>query len=253
MIDPASGWFEIVHVPKKRADYIANLMEIHWLTRYPWPTEVIMDRGSEFAAEVRDMLRDEYPFKRKLITTRNPQANAIVERIHQVVHNMVRTQDLKDQDDLDKEFHLDGILSAIRCAVNSTVHTTTRATPTQLVFGRDALLNISFEADWQYIKERKQRRILQNNKQENLVRTDHTYSQGDKVMVRLNRSRKHGVTQYDGPYTVVGVNDNGTVQLSKVTNNGGAVYSTWNIRNLDPCKDWSPLPESKRAQPPLPI
>jgi hypothetical protein len=24
----------------------------------------------------------------------------------------------------------------------------------QLVFGRDTLLNISFEADWQYIKER---------------------------------------------------------------------------------------------------
>ena len=56
-------------------------------------------------------------------------------------------------------------------------------------------------------------------------------------MVLLNPSQKHGVTQYEGPHTVVRVNDNGTVQLRKVTNNGGAVYSTWNIRNLDPCKD----------------
>jgi hypothetical protein len=53
MIDPATGWFEIMEVPKKRADYISNLIKINWLTRYPWPTEIIMDRGSEFAAEVR--------------------------------------------------------------------------------------------------------------------------------------------------------------------------------------------------------
>jgi hypothetical protein len=69
MIDPATGWFEIVEVPKKRADYISNLIEINGLTRYPWPTKINMDRGSEFAAEVRKMLNKEYPIKHKLITT----------------------------------------------------------------------------------------------------------------------------------------------------------------------------------------
>jgi hypothetical protein len=59
MIDPATGWFEIVEVPKKQADYISNLIEINWLTRYPWPTEIIMDRGNKFAAEVRKMLNKE--------------------------------------------------------------------------------------------------------------------------------------------------------------------------------------------------
>jgi Integrase zinc binding domain len=43
MIDPAAGWFEIVEVPTKRADYIANLLEFNWLSRYPWPTEIRMD------------------------------------------------------------------------------------------------------------------------------------------------------------------------------------------------------------------
>ena len=167
MIDPATGWFDIVEIPNKRADYIANLLEIHWLSRYPWPTEVCMDRGKEFAAEVSSTLRKEYGFERKLITTRNPQANSIIERIHQVVGDMLRTQDLQSKDDLDDHFGWLGILSAVRHAINSLVHTTTRATPTQLVFGRDALLNISFVADWQYIKERKQNLILQNNQREN--------------------------------------------------------------------------------------
>ena len=36
------------------------------------------------------MLVHDYGIKRKPITVRNPQANAIVERIHQVIANMVR-------------------------------------------------------------------------------------------------------------------------------------------------------------------
>jgi len=51
--------------------------------------------------------------------------------------------------------------------MNSTVHATARTTPRQLVFGHDAMLNASFQADWQFIKERKQRLIIQNNKREN--------------------------------------------------------------------------------------
>ena len=90
MIDPATGWFEIVEVHSKQADKIINLLEFTWLTRCPWPTQVIMDRGKEFAAEVRDTLIRECGVIRKVITTRNPQANAMVERAHQVIHNMTR-------------------------------------------------------------------------------------------------------------------------------------------------------------------
>jgi len=32
MIDPATGWFEICEIDSKRADYIANYLEFHWLT-----------------------------------------------------------------------------------------------------------------------------------------------------------------------------------------------------------------------------
>jgi hypothetical protein len=54
------------------------------------------------------------------------------------------------------------------------------ATPTQLVFRRDAFLPVAFEADWNYIAERKQRLIVQNNKRENAKRRPHTYSVNDK-------------------------------------------------------------------------
>ena len=79
---------------------------------------------------------------------------------------MICTRAISGKADLDKDGWT-GVLSTIRDAVRSLVHTTTRAMPTQLVFGRDAFLNILFEADWQYIKDRKQKLILQNNKREN--------------------------------------------------------------------------------------
>jgi len=80
MIDPATGFFDIVDIGQKTADVIANWLEIHWLSRCPWPTEITMDKGSEFAAEVRDTLKYEYGFIRKIITSRNPQSNSIIEQ-----------------------------------------------------------------------------------------------------------------------------------------------------------------------------
>ena len=87
----------------------------------------------------------------------------------------------------------------------------------------------------QYIKERKQKLILQNNKRENATRVSHEYKIDDQVMVRQDFSRKHGHDHFKGPHTVSQVYDNGTVKLSRATPDGGAVYETWNIRNLDPC------------------
>ena len=236
MIDPATGWFEIVEVPNKRADVIANILEQTWLSRYPWPTQVVMDRGREFMGETKAMIKNDYGITRKPITTRNPQANAMVERAHQTVHNMIRTMRVHDQE-LDEQNPFGGILAAVGLAMRATVHTTTRATPSQLVFSRDAIHNIGFRADWNYIKERKQRLIDQNNKRENAKRKPHEWSVGDLVRIEQDTNRKHGQDQYKGPFEITAVYDNGTVELRQDTPNGGAVTSTWNIRKLLPYKD----------------
>ena len=88
MIDPATGWFEIAEVPNTRADCIANTLETTWLSGCPWPTETRMDKGSEFAGKVSAALKEQYGICRKVIATRNPQANSMVERIHQVIGNI---------------------------------------------------------------------------------------------------------------------------------------------------------------------
>lgn len=238
MIDPATGWFEIVTVTDRESATIANAFEQAWLSKYPWPQEVVMDRGTEFMGLLKTMLREDYGVTRKVITTRNPQANAMVERAHKTLHEMVRTVQVKDKRDLPNVLdQWAGVLSSVGFAMRSTVHTTNRATPAQLVFNRDAIHNVRFEADWQYIRQRKQRRILQNNKQENKNRVEHTYAVGDRVLVEQDMTRKHGQDRYQGPYRVAQVYQNGTVQLEYDTPRGGVLSQRWNVRKLFPYRD----------------
>ena len=160
MIDPATGWFEIKEIKEKSADYIANLVELTWITRYPTPDIVVYDRGTKFMAEFAKMMGEDYGIKTKSITVRNPQANAIIERVHATIGNMLRTFKYED---LDQEDPWSGILAAVMFATRATYHTTLGATPAQLVFGRDAILNTKFEANWNHIKQRKQEIIKKNN------------------------------------------------------------------------------------------
>jgi hypothetical protein len=110
------------------------------------------------------------------------------------------------------------------------------AMPMQLVYNRDAIHNIRFEADWQYIKEHRQKVIVQNNNRENAARIPYTYSVGDRVMIEQYQHCKYSSPRYEGPYAVDTVNDNGTICVRQDTANGGAVHQTWNIRNIHPYK-----------------
>lgn len=231
MIDPATGWFEIHEYDDKQSITVANIVEQEWFCRYPWPTQITFDRGSEFIGEdFQTMIRDSYGIKKKPITVRNPQANSVLERIHQVIANMVRTFELENNY-LDEDDPWKGIFSAVAFAVRSTFHTTLRKSPGQLVFGRDMIFNVQHQADWKYIQDRKQKIIEKNNKQENKKRIPHTYKVGDLVLLKKGTENKYE-TPYDGPFTILQVNDNGTVSL-KVK----STIDTYNIRRLYPYTD----------------
>jgi transposase InsO family protein len=97
MIDPATGWFEIKQYDDKKSITVTNIVELEWLTRYPQPSLITLDCGSEFIGQdFRDMCVNDYGIKRKVISTRNPQANAIVERAHQTLGNLIRSFQLQD-------------------------------------------------------------------------------------------------------------------------------------------------------------
>ncbi len=123
MIDPTTSWFEIVELPTvaqettvppvgkgkkvtfdkntkvaepyfdKSSAQISNLVYKTWFSRYPLCWYIIYNNGSKFKLHFRSLC-DTYGIKRKPNSFKNPQANAILEHIHAVIGNMLRTSKL---------------------------------------------------------------------------------------------------------------------------------------------------------------
>jgi hypothetical protein len=71
--------------------------------------------------------------KGKSITIRNPQANAIVERVHQVIGNIIQTFEL-ESNYLDEDDTWKGILSTTAFAVRSIFHESSKYSRTACVW-----------------------------------------------------------------------------------------------------------------------
>ena len=176
--------------------------------------------------EMIKLIENEYNLELCRITTRNPQANSIIERVHQTIGNMVQMFSYKE---LDKEDPWMGILSAVAFGVRAMVHTTTRATPSQLVFRRDAILVVPHVVDWEYVRKRKEKLIKKNNQKQNKNRMSHKYRIEDLVLLKGDFRKKFGLEAYSGPLRLIEVLSNGMVCATD-----GTVTDTDNIRNIHP-------------------
>ncbi len=79
-------------------------------------------------------LCESYGIRRKPTTVKNPRANGILECVHQVLGQMLRTAELDMADSVtpnDVEVFLDNVAWAIR----STYHTVLKASPGAAIFG----------------------------------------------------------------------------------------------------------------------
>jgi len=226
-IDPASGWFEVAEVKGKKSVHISHLLHDTWLARYPRPERVIVDNGSEFKKDFRPLLRD-LGIKLKPTTVRNPQANAVLERVHQVLGNMLRTKNIRELD-LNPDDPWTEVLASVAWAIRSTYHTTLGATPAQLVYGRDMVYPLQYIAEWDIIRKRKQSLIDKSNTTENRKRVKHTYNVGDKILKTVDIIQRKLDNPTVGPFSITQVHNNGTVEIKK-----GVTRETVNIRRIKP-------------------
>ena len=55
---------EMKEIKDKTAIYVADVVEQTWLTRYPWPTQTVYDKGTELMAEFAKMIKDDYEIRK---------------------------------------------------------------------------------------------------------------------------------------------------------------------------------------------
>jgi hypothetical protein len=84
---------------------------------------------------------------RKPTSVNNPQANAILERMHQTIMGMLQTAEI-DMSDTVNESDIANFLTNAAWAVCSTYHIVLKTSPGAAIFGRDMLFDIPFIADW---------------------------------------------------------------------------------------------------------
>jgi hypothetical protein len=96
MIDPATGWFEIVRATNKSATSIQDFFHYTWLARYPRPQCNVFDNGGEFECEFKQKC-DNYGIQAIPTTSHNSQANTIIEQVQKIVNNMLRSFDLENK------------------------------------------------------------------------------------------------------------------------------------------------------------
>jgi hypothetical protein len=113
-------------------------------------------------------------------------------------------------------------LSSAAYAIRSTFHTTLKATPGKLVFGRDMVLPITFMAEGGSIEEQLQKEMAHNNRRENASRITHDYKVGDKVLLKnLGKHLRKLEAPRTGPQTVTAIYTTGTLRIQKGNVNVG--------------------------------
>ena len=90
-IDPVTNLVEMIRINNKTSHHISVQFENSWLSRYPRPNRCIHDNGGEFIGHEFQLLLQQMGIKDVPTTSRNPQANAVCERMHQTVGNILRT------------------------------------------------------------------------------------------------------------------------------------------------------------------
>ena len=231
-IDPATGWFEIQEIPDKLSKTTARTLDTVWLSRYPRPSKVIFDNGTEFIKDFRTIFAS-YGVTPQSTTIKNPQANGILERVHKVLGNMLRASNVKNLDiDFDSVRPFESLLSSVAYAVRSTYHTTLKATPCQLVYARDMVQPMEYVAEWDLIRKTKQKRINENNARENSKRVEYDYTVGQSVLLQSTDIRRKLDDPAAGPYKILQVHTNGNVTILRVQ-----VIERVNIRRIKPFVD----------------
>ncbi len=184
--------------------------------RYPRCHHLIYDNGSEFKLHFK-YLCESYGITRKPTTVKNPQANGIFERVHQVLGQMLCTVELGMADSVTPD-DVNVFLDNAAWAIHSTYHRVLKASPDAAVFGQDMLFNILFVADWHKFGEQQQLVTDCGYQQEIAKQIDYNYTVGDKVLVINEGSLRKAVSAYGKePWTITTVHTNGTIRIQPGT------------------------------------
>ena len=113
--------------------------------------------------------------------------NIVLEKIHQVLGNLVQNYNMT-QTYVDEDDPWLVILTAEEFAIRLEANSLKGYSPGQVVFGRDTILPIKLNFDWELIRHQTDMHINEDNIRKTIKRLDYGYTVGDKVMLTNNNA-----------------------------------------------------------------
>jgi transposase InsO family protein len=132
--DAFSKWVELVAIPEKSAEVVAEAVFNRWICRFACPREVVTDRGREFCSRLSEELWRRLDVAHKKTSAYHPQTNTSAESFNRTLIRILRA--LLDDPDGDWET----LLPVVMLTYNTRVHSSTRASPFFLTYLRDPAL-----------------------------------------------------------------------------------------------------------------
>jgi len=207
------------------------MLENTWLSRYPRPMHCIFDQGGEFTGAGFQQVLHRHGIQPHPTSVKNPQANAICERLHQTVANGLQalTHHNPPGDMNAATLLVDTAISSASYAVRAAVHQTMKISPGALVFHRDMFLNIPVIADLHLLLQNRQALIDKQLLEANTKRISFDYQPGQQVLKLIANPNKLA-PQFEGPFPIITVHTNGTVKLQITP----VIQERINIRRIRP-------------------
>ena len=214
VIDLVTNLVEVVRITNKSAAHVGLAFENSWLSRYPLPVSVVYDQGGEFVGNAFQETLRRHNINGQPITAKNPQANSVCERMHQVIGNALRALSTlnppagaEDANQL-----MDTAIANAMFAHRASYSTALQTTPGAMAFGRDMVLDLPLIADLEMIRTHRQQLIDNRLIEANRKRFSYDYAIGEEVL-KLNYKPNKGDPRGSGPFTIERVHTNGTLTI----------------------------------------
>ena len=234
IIDTVTTYCEVILLRNKSAAHVALQLENQWLSCYPKPARCVFDQGNEFLGEAFQAVLRRHGIKPAGSTIKNPESNAVCERLHQSIGNALRALNYNHppNNGVEAAERVDTALQTAAYAARTALHTTMKVSPGSIAFHRDMILNILLIVDFELLRQRRQALIDRNLLRANAKRIDHDYQPGERALKLATDNKKLDPTTL-GPFTIERVHTNGTVVLRL----NDHVTECINIRRIKPYRE----------------
>ena len=205
------------------AEAIADFFVEEIVLRYGAPVKLLSDRGTQFTSNLNKEIFKLLNVKHLKTTAFYPACNGLTERLNQTIISMLSMYVSHNKKDWDL------ILPYVTFGYNSSVQSSTKFSPNELVFGRNPLLptdinlgvrNESYQDVNAYTdiigdrfkiihdmaKSNNRSAAIKNKEYYDKKRSDKQFSVGDIVLLQKGSTRLNKIdTRYVGPYEIVEV------------------------------------------------